>query len=845
MVEAATWPFQMYDHQSPHCCTLHSTLVPLTLQPVPPDTTHWRHHTRWPLHTAAIAPLLVACVVSCTSQSTLSAPCTPAASSLLRVPLLPPLPALHCRHVLVVQRRQELDDVLGSRSTNHRESTQGPLTAAPLVHYQDCCLLRPSSHLHSSSLTVHSVGQAGKTVVKLNETYKLDLEKMIQFRIDDPNRWRNIRRQPPASKGKQAAGGDDVEDAEQEDEEEEEEEAKQADDDEDEEYVDEEEDEAPRNKNAKKQAAEKKQPTKQPSKQPTQPTAVPTAAPVAAKPATGGGDNKRVAELEEEKKKIIADYETEIETMQTDMQTKREDYERRIKRLESEVDGAQEVRSRLVGKENELKELQRELNELRQEHETLISHLSPALQILAKRGARGEAGSKGKADAAGGGASVGEKRPRDSSTSSTSASASNKRSHQPDNEQQPTQLVTQTLALDDADMNLFAVHTPALSLHAVPSAFQAVLDRHLINPATLSHTLRPICCHPSIGNELLVGYTHGRIELYDGGNYKLLTTVQEDNERVKSGADSSGDIDDEWRGESGNVYCITSYTASGGQRMVVAGRGRRLMLYERSGGAASGHSSVTMREVRTFDTGRGGFVSAVCVTREGWLAVGVSGNTNCLKIFDLEHTGDWQPLHTLRTKSSEVRRIVQLNDDRLAVAVCSSLQRPTDKEESGAVELWRVERGGCERQLPQDGPTVDARVGLRCNSITLLNPGQGRDSQLAAAYEFCSSGDRMIRLHNITHTSSSTTIIEVQNAPHPTENTYTGLVAYGSGCVFGLTYGGKLLQWQRGKDGKWAQMGKGVKAEEEMEVDESGGVACLSDGRLVVTGGKGSIKLWR
>ena len=684
---------------------------------------------------------------------------------------------------------------------------------------------------------------------KLNDTYKLDFLRMVQFRIDDPNRWRNIRRQPAAGKGKQAAADDEEagkEDEEQEQEEEEEEEAKQAnEDDGDEEYVDEEEEEERVKDTRKKQAADK-QPSKPPAEQPSQPTsAAPHTAPAAPKGAAGGGgDNKRVAELEEEKKKIIADYESEIETMQADIQSKREEYERRIAMLEGEVDAADAVRRRLEEKEKEVSELSRELNELRHEHETLISHLSPALQILAKRGAGGGAGGKGKTDAAGGGsASVGEKRSRESHAASTSTSASNKRSHQSsDDDQQSTQLVTQTLALDDVDMNLFAVHTPALSLHAAPNAFQAVLDRHLINPATLSHSLRSICCHPSIGNELLVGYTQGRIELYDGSNYKLLATVKE-NDKVKGGADAGGDIDDEWRGESGNIYCITSYTASGGQRMIAAGRGRRLVVFEREGGGGS--SSVTLREVRSVDTGRGGFVSSLCVMREGWLAVGVSGNTNCIMIFDLDQTGEWQPLHTLKTKSNETRRIVQLNDGRLAVAVCSSLQRPTDKEESGAVELWRVERGGCERQLLQDGPTVDPRVGLRCNAIALLNPGQGRDSQLAAAYEFCSSGDRMIRLHTITQTSSSTSIIEAQNSPHPSENTYTGLVAYGSGCVFGLTYGGKLLQFQRVKDGKWSQVGKGAKAEEEMEVDEGGGVACLSDGRLVVTGGKGSVKLWR
>ena len=683
---------------------------------------------------------------------------------------------------------------------------------------------------------------------KLNDVYKIDFNKMVQFRIDDPNRWRNIRRQPPVSKGKQKADNDEQGEAEADEDEEEEEGPKHADeDDDDEEYVDDEEAEEARTKDTKRQQPVRKQPTKQHSKQPTQPTVTPTAAPVAVKAAVGGTDSKRVAELEEEKKKIIADYEGEIEAMQADMQRKREEYERQERLSAMRVAEADGVRRRLEEKEKQVTELERELDELRLEHETLINHLSPALQILANRGVGGgaAAGGRGKADA--GGASVGEKRQRDSASSSTSTSAPNKRSHPSDNDdQQPTQLVTQTLALDDADMNLnlFAVHTPALSLlHTTPDTFQAVLDRHLINPATLSHSLRPICCHASIGNELLVGYTQGRVELYDSASYRLLATVKEI-EKVTGGADG-GDIDDEWRGESGNVYSITSYTSASGQRMVAAGRGRRLVLYEREGGAAGGSSSVSLREVCSVDTGRGGFVSSLCVMREGWLAVGVSGNSNCIKIFDLEQTGEWQPLHTLRAKSNEVRRIVQLNDGRLAVAVCSSLQRPTDKEENGAVELWRVESGGCDRQLLLDGPTCRPDVGLRCNSIALLNPGQGKDSQLAAAYEFCSTGDRMIRLHNITSTASTTAIIEPQNTPSSSENTYTGLVAYGSGCVFGLTYGGKLLQWQRGKDGKWSQVGKGVKAEEEMEVDESGNMACLSDGRLVVTGGKGSVKLWR
>ena len=690
--------------------------------------------------------------------------------------------------------------------------------------------------------------QSKRPTFKLNDVYKLDFDRMVQVRIDDPNRWRTIRRQPPASKGNKAADDDDDEaEAEQEDEEDE---AKQADDNDDEEYVDEAEEEEPRAKPAKKQQLARKAPPKQRAKQPTQPTAAHTIAALAAQAeAVGESDSKRVAELEEEKKKIIADYESEIETMQADMAAKRADYERQIAQLKATADNLLEMK---YEKAKEVMVLQMELEELRREHEALIGHLSPAWQILAKRGAKAAAASPAdRVEAIGGGIAVvrGEKRPRDSpasSTSSSSTTTTSKRSHQSsDDEQPPTQLVTQTLALDDSDMNLFAVHTPALSLHTAPNSFQAMLDRHLINPATLSHGLRPICCQPSMGHELLVGYTHGRIELYDSGSFKLLAAVKE-NTRVKGEADGeAGDIDDDWRGQSSNVYCITSYTASGGQRMVAAGRGRWLVLYEREGGAAGGSSSVTMREVRSVDTGRGGFVSSLCVMREGWLAVGVSGSGNRVNIFDVDKTDEWQPLHTLQTKSTEVRRIVQLNDGRIALALCSSLQRPTDVKESGAIELWRVEGSGCERQFLQDGPTVDPSVGLRCNVIALLNPGQGRDSQLVAAYEHCSTGDRMIRLHAITHTSSSTTVVEPLNTPHASENTYTGLAAYGTGCVFGLTYGGKLVQWQRGKDGKWAQVGKGVKVEEELEVDESGHVASLSDGRLVVTGGKGSVKLWR
>jgi photosystem II stability/assembly factor-like uncharacterized protein len=70
------------------------------------------------------------------------------------------------------------------------------------------------------------------------------------------------------------------------------------------------------------------------------------------------------------------------------------------------------------------------------------------------------------------------------------------------------------------------------------------------------------------------------------------------------------------------------------------------------------------------------------------------------------------------------------------------------------------------------------------------------------------------------------------------------VTAYGEGsrglAFMAMTYGGALLHWKSaGK--KWTHTK--VRAEEEADMEDSAVVA-LEDGRVVTTGGKGSVKVW-
>ena len=715
----------------------------------------------------------------------------------------------------------------------------------------------------SASIEAAYARRAESPVFALNATYSVDFGRLVQFRNDDADRWRSVRRRPPhartaqrpppraaaaAGAARRAAqgGSSDREKEDDDDESREQQEKEQKDDDEEEEEEesDDGEDEAYEEEGSEDDkwgaAARRRKKRARPAPAPAAKRKAAAAAakagergaaeagvplPAAASAAAESAATRRLREVEEEKRAIIADYEKEIEAMHADMAEARGAYEAQLKTAEAELRSARA-----------------ELAELRRDHDALVQSLSKATSIIGKRERPGAATEE---------APTG-KRTREAvedAKDATQRMGKERRSEDDD----PTQPLSQTLLVDDSAasssqnrfsaLNAAALFPQSSSSSSSAPPFRGVMERHLLNPSTLEHGQRPICSLVLSGLELVVGFSAGRVELWDVRR-SVRTALIKEEPLPASLANTAAEHDDEWRGESANVHCLASYTARGGERVLLTGKGRRVVVYEAE---ADGRA---LRERRSVDLGRGCYVSALCVMREGWLCVGVTGAGFSIAVFDCDallEAGPIAPLHRLAVVTNEVRRIVQLNDGRIAVAGCSSLQKPGDREESGAVELWSVGATHGTRSV-LDGPTAPPDVGLRCNSLSLLNPASpGAVSDLVAAYEFCTSGERLALLHSIdaAQTKSSSAVVEARHLPPADENTYTSVTAYAGGSFLALTYGGALLHWRRvGRGTKAAWSASRTRAEEEAEMEDSTVIA-FGDGRVVTTGGKGSVKLWR
>ena len=729
----------------------------------------------------------------------------------------------------------------------------------------------------------------GPNLFTLNPTYSIDFTKSVQFRSDDPTRWRAVKRGTGGAGSSKGAGRGAgrrtgakrrVEEADEDDDGEAEyleDEDDGEEDDEDEAYEEEEEedeDDVPKKRGkqrppALKRAAAKKtapSPLAPPAKAPS-PPASPSSSSASSNPKglTDAAAVRRVKALEEEKASIIADYEKEIEGLHAELVGQRTEVE--------------ESKRRMQGKEEELKAVREELEELRHDHEVLLQTLSTATTLIGKRGKGGAeppALNIGRPQPATASTSTGVKRRREEGKEEEGERKEVKQKRVDDDATQLVSQLSPTLAMDDVPSNphpsgfdarpraqsnaAFSVFNPTHALLASPprTPFRAQLDRHLINPATLSHPHRPICCLTNSRDELVIGFTGGRIELWNVRSFHQTGIVEADPAKAKSLTSKREDLDDKGRGESHNIHCLAAFSMKG-ERWLLAGKGRRLILYRLLESEEEERGGVEER--RSVDFGAGCYVSCLCVMREGWVAVGLAGAGSAIQVLDLAWviSSSRTPtvsLCTLQVRTNELRKLIQLNDGRLALAGCSSLQQPTDTVERGAVELWTLPDPPSSAlpkcELIPDGPSIDPDVGLRCNSITLLNPTSPSSlsslpppSQLVAAYEACATGYRWLTLHTLPSyptPPSPSSPIEPQHLPPTDENTYTGMVTSGESELMALTYGGVLLRWRKiGGVRKWVF--DKWKVEVEADMDDSGVVA-LADGRIVTTGGTGSVKVW-
>ena len=705
--------------------------------------------------------------------------------------------------------------------------------------------------------------------MRLSATYAVDLRQRRQYRIDDPDRWRAVQRRGP---GQQE--GDDEGDGDGE-----EEDAAAGGDGEDDEEYREDEDEEEEEEEEEAAGRQRKRPTRprQQQKKAAAPAArkveekgakrgkgkeKPAAAPAGSAPAAkgrtaggtaraaqaGSGDGRRdssaspapasspssssasaVRVWEEEKRRIVADYEAEIEALQ-----------RRIgegdaaqQRLQTELEAAREEKAgRQREAEAEHERLRAEHEQLQREHERLLQQLEPVISIIGSRRAAGS--DKRQRGSSSAGREEAPKRPQLSASAAEEATQALLGSS----------LLSPTLVLDGAEsFSSAAASAPA-------TAFRGLLERHLVNRSTLQPGIRPLCACAVGVDQLLIGYTAGRLELWDLTDYRLLCALKEQqpSSSARRGKQGGGQDDDAAKADSENVYCVASLGSRDGQRLVAAGRGRHLLQYALTDDG--------LQQRRKADLGQSGFVSCCCLLRDGLLAVGVSGSSHRIALFELGAAAagaDWKPKRSLAVRSPEVRQLLQLHDGRLAVAGCSSLQRAGDRDESGAVELWSRQGDDWSRAIIASAPAAAPDVGLRCNGIALLptddssSSSSSSSSSLLAAYEWCSTGDRALCLHHLTAADSSTLVVEKQHSPSAAESSYTAVAAAAVSppCALALTYGGVLLLWRRqaGGGGDW-QRERAVKVEQEpdAEVDESA-VLALPDGRILITAA-GNVKVW-